>query len=184
VSDSAPNEAPAAATDFKPCMACGESIHRVAKKCPHCHQIQSKLLSVQYAGAFVAILMLAAAGLVAWLYYGLLTGGYDLADYQQQLVVLDESVHVENRGGNLYVSCMGRIKNGSPRKWRDFYFETAFLDANGSVIDTLSDRAPALYVRPGQDTQFRVRGVADKGSDAYKSCRTRIKQASSSRFEL
>ncbi|PYN89346.1 MAG: hypothetical protein DMD87_06170 [Candidatus Rokuibacteriota bacterium] len=172
------------ATDSKPCMACGESIRRVAKKCPHCHQIQSKLLSVQYAGAFVAVLLLMVFGLVGWAYYGLLTGGYDFADYQQQLVVLDETVHVENRSGNLYVSCMGRIKNGSPKKWRDFYFETAFLDAHGVVVDTLSDRAVALYARPGQDTQFRVRGVADKGSDVYKSCRTKIRNASSSRFEL
>jgi len=171
-------------TESKPCMACGEPIRRVAKKCPHCHQIQSRMLSVQYVGPVLAVVVLAMMGLMTWLFYGLFSGSYDFADYQQQIVVVDESVHVESRSGSLYVSCMGRIKNGSPRRWRDFYLETTFLDATGKAIDTLSERSPALFIRPGHDAQFRVRGVADKGGDSYKSCRTRIKNASSSRFEL
>jgi nitrate reductase NapE component len=170
-------------TESKPCLACGESIRQVAKKCPHCHQIQSKLLSLQYVVPVLAVVLVAAFGLMAWLFYGLLAGAHDFTEHQQHLVVLEEVVHVEDRPGGPYVSCMGRITNGSPAMWRDFYFETAFLNADGKVIDTLSDRAPAMYVRPGQDAQFRVRGVADKGGALYKSCRTRIKSAYSSRFE-
>jgi hypothetical protein len=156
----------------KECMGCYELIHEKAKKCPHCHQIQSKLYTTQYNKWVMVPLVIGLFGILAYM----LDDVSEMSGRRTDLVALSvESADFYARtiSGTDFVSCSGVISNKSGRDASDIGLRADFFNEKGELIDTFAVRSN-LRINSGGKSSYRVRGDADKPLSEYYECKVTI----------
>ena len=157
--------------DEKSCSSCDESIRIRAKKCPHCHSIQTWWDSSKI-GQFIlrlgaAIFLIFMIAFFYKMFCGVFAPKKDFATYQHDFVITDSKAHFSESKEGPYISVIGRIRNNTSITWEDPHFEAEFFNAAGALIDTISDNNYSLVIPPHSDVAFRVRGAADKPEEQY-----------------
>lgn len=118
----------------KPCIACREPIQSDARKCPHCHQLQSRLANFSNSNMAQALLAVFLAALIAYLCYELY-GALHKTDAAPKLSVGTGTVRVGIVRGSARVSCFATVTNQDSHSWRNPSLQAEFFDRAGSRID-------------------------------------------------
>ena len=166
----------------KRCVACGEKIKGVAKRCPHCHTWQSKWRVEPNDPRYGIVVMIFLVAFVVLAFGSLFTrmglvGKVNFQDYASKLPVIESKInHGEDRSGH-FVSVVGRIRNDTEITWERVFFEVQYYDADNKLIDSTSGSIDDIVLPPRKETSFKVRGKADKQESDYKSAKIILKKA-------
>ncbi len=152
----------------KPCIACHENIHIDALKCPHCHQVQSKVANLPNKPYFNYLIIAVLLFFVLWFTYYIAVSL--MQDPLEPVFDIGTSnlINSESADGSS-IRCVAEIKNPSLRRWDNFTLQAAFYNAQDQVIDVhYAGLDVTLY------PQFHfigiVAGVARAQQDAYARC--------------
>ena len=171
--------------DTKICPICAESIKAMAKKCPHCHHWQTKW----HTTIFHPIFGLVVIGIPVVVFYTIISlvmmqswertfgKGRNLAEYRDQIVVLESQMNYSVVDKKPVVSTVGKIKNNSNISWKDVQLEVQYYEKDGKLVDTYSERPFSISIHPGVEQAFRLRAAADKPPSAYASHRVFVRSA-------
>ncbi len=152
----------------KPCVACREPIQCDARKCPHCHQTQSRLANFPNTNVAQLVLLLFLAALIAFFFYS----AYEIlhkTDKAPKLDVSSGTIRVGSVQGSLRVSCFATITNQDRSSWRNPSLQAEFFDRAGARIDIKHQELHAsLY--PTFSMEGHVWGEPVAEPAEYASC--------------
>ena len=158
----------------KPCMVCGEQIQEVAKRCPHCHQMQSRLVQFSNTGWAALLLLLVAA---AFLFYVSTRESARWANHAGDVKVTDVRLKTTNRLASPEMSCMALLRNEGGHTWKELVIEATFMSSDGQVIDTSTRRASDVVLLERGEARVRVLDQAAWDAGDYNKCQIQIKDA-------
>jgi cbb3-type cytochrome oxidase subunit 3 len=160
----------------KLCLACKEAIHQDAKRCPHCHQPQDRLILFFSSGWGVALL---TGCLVAFGAYSLYRSQQKFSDHVSSIGTSSFKLHLEGVGESAYASCIAVVSNETKVTWREVYAEAKYFNEKNEIVDTASERLRGV-VLPAKGTAIvRVLERAAQSPSAYSRCELQIKDAES-----
>ena len=96
-----------------------------------------------------------------------------LDDAGERLKIVDTQVSYAG-DDYAFVTLIGAIDNRSDTQAARIVVEVRYFDAEGRLIDTVTERLSDVVAPPHEKVSFRVRGVADKSGDAYVSHSARV----------
>jgi hypothetical protein len=158
----------------KPCMICGEQIQEVAKRCPHCHQMQSRL--VQFSNTGWALLLLVVV-VGAFFIYITKRESTRWLDHVDDVKVTEVKLKATKRQDKPEMSCIALLRNEGSHAWRELVIEATFLSGDGQVIDTATQRAREVVLREHGEARVRVLDQAAWEAAEYGTCQIQVKDA-------
>ena len=158
----------------KPCIACGERINESAKRCPHCHFHQERVLLWLSSGWGVAALVLVLIGFIA---YTVLREPVRWRDHVSTVQVTDLQSRATDRRDSTDMSCSGLLKSSSKHEWTDFVVEATFFSADGKAIDTATQRVRDVILPSGGEARVRVLDHASWQASEYSRCTLTVRSA-------
>jgi hypothetical protein len=160
--------------EVKVCKMCGMEVPAMAKKCPYCHQWQSRWLAIFYHPAFLLIAfvpLLAAYGLMMETMFN---RGKDFQPYRDQITVSDtEIVFGETEHGGT-VAVLGKMKNGSDFDWKEVQFATEFYNGAGKMVDAGESASYSRYMPAHGTAGFKISFHREFPKELYASCKVRV----------
>lgn len=154
----------------KACIACCEQIQLGAKRCPHCNQLQSRVINFLNTGGG----LLLGLAVLAFFVYLLHRERQEFKDYASKLSAGPFTVHVEGTGETSYVSCLAIVKNDSPFGWRNLQVEARFFDARGHLIDVTHQLLNGSFLPANGEAGLRVLDRAARAAPEYSRCELRF----------
>lgn len=160
-------------TNTKLCLACFEPIQLAARKCPHCHQIQSKAAAMQNHPAVSWIIVAIIAAMVA---------GFCLAIYgifakneqrMPELNVGPATVRISNNQKSPRASCFAPITNEDIIVWTDPSIQAQFFDNAGREIDVHYE-THHFNLFPKFSVEARVSGPLNAAPEDYAKCKLSV----------
>lgn len=131
-------------------MCCLE-MPSAARKCPHCHHFQNRVILFLYHPVIgVIISSIPLVGLMIFLIH-FLTEGEKYEVYQNQIVVTEQQLVFGELKSGKTVGVIGTIQNTSPVSWREVQLHVDFLDATGQRID-VGHKEPNNFFLPANGT--------------------------------
>lgn len=161
--------------DTKHCVACHEQIHVDAKKCPHCHQLQTYLANIQNTNIVQVFLMLVATGAIAYAVY-LLFNTLNKDSAPPKFTVASGTVQVGTVRGNPRVSCFATITNQDPVPRSGLSLQAEFFDTKGSRID-IHYHEPRVTIYPSFSIEGNVSGDPNAAQSDYATCVMKVTNA-------
>jgi hypothetical protein len=159
----------------KPCVACREQIHADARKCPHCHQLQTYFANVQNTNAVQVLLIFLALGVIAYFIY-LMYSTSRKDSTTPNLTVASGTIRVGTARGNPRVSCFATITNQDAVPWSGLSLQAEFFDTKGSRID-IHYYEPRATVHPSFSIEGNVSGDANAELSDYATCVMKVTNA-------
>jgi hypothetical protein len=159
----------------KPCIACCEPINVAARKCPHCHQIQSKAAAVQNHPLTSWIGLLLFAGVLLAMMIML----YNLMSRDEKPALLEISpstLRISSPRGSPVASCFASIKNADTVVWSNPSLQAQFFDRSGGQIDVHYE-THKVGVLPTRSSEARVSGAINAAREEYASCKISVLSA-------
>ena len=150
------------------CISCLEEIKLGAKRCPHCHQIQSVLHSLNTNSKF---LWLVVASLIAILFYALYTAlTFDPQHQKLNPPILSNPtlIAIDTNAGP-FITCFGHIENPNRERLNSVFLQAKFYDSSGEEIDRIMHKFE-MTLRGGLALDTRIRGGAAHLPGRYNSC--------------
>lgn len=95
----------------------------------------------------------------------------------QTIEISGASLSYSKTEGPSWITTIGTLKNTSPFKLEDILVEVKYFDAEGKLVDVLTESLYEVTLQPSQEISFRVRGVADKAEKNYVSTTVRVVSA-------
>ena len=160
------------------CRYCLEPVLRMAKRCPHCAQWLSRWRSPLMQSLMVYALILVVFGP---LYFSIFRSPANFADHENDLVVVESTFSYSPGSSTGWVACIGTLRNDGTIIWENPQIEVQYFNSAGDRIDTLTDSAYDLRIRPQQQVAFRVSGHAARSRDQYVTHRVTIQNADDAR---
>jgi hypothetical protein len=152
----------------KECLGCRELIHEKATKCPHCHQIQSKLFMAQTNKWVLLPLLLLLFGFLFYLLNDIRRIGAH--GQSKALLVEPSNLYARSVSGRDFVSCSGVIVNETTTLDASYISLRAdFYNSKNELIDTFMNDGK-LKIKAGSKSPYRVRNEADKPLSEYSKC--------------
>lgn len=151
-------------------MACKEPIKQDARKCPHCHQIQSGAYALQTNPLFGLAIGALVVSILAWLIYSI---GSDasMASSSPQIEIGSGVLHTRSGSDQEpLASCFANLKNSGLRYVSDPSLQAEFFDASGKVIDVHYTKHK-FSLMPSIAAQGRVTGTPSADVKTYASCK-------------
>jgi ATP-dependent Zn protease len=103
---------------------------------------------------------------------------HDLED-PSLVQVLQPSFTTSKTDGPVFVTVIGTFKNTSSNKVENLVVEAKLTDAQGKVIDVLSQPVYGVAVPAGQEVAFRVQGQAAAAQASYSGVQVRVSSGES-----
>ncbi len=152
----------------KECLGCHELIHEKAQKCPHCHQIQSKLFMAQTNIWALLLLLVLFFGFMLYLLNDIRRIG--ARGQSKALVIESANLYARTISGRDFVSCSGVIANDTATlDATHIGLRADFYNNNNELIDTFMNDGN-LKIKAGSKSPYRVRNEADKPLSEYRKC--------------
>ena len=104
---------------------------------------------------------------------------HELQQPDAALQVVNTSVSTAQAQGPMLVTVIGQLKNTTGEKIDNLVLEARLTDANGKVIDVLSESMYGLVVPPGEQVAFRLQGAAATTHATYANAQVRVVSAES-----
>lgn len=156
----------------KICPACAQVINAQAKLCPWCRTVQGRwaFLTWQNPSVTVLVVLIVIAGalsVVLTLRGVMLDEGEDYALHRNAITVAESSFHIQAGKNGLELAVVGILTNTSALSWKDVQVEAQLFDAEGKLIDSLTDRHFGQSVLPRDVMSFRLLAKAAREESAY-----------------
>lgn len=164
--------------DTKECIMCFSEIDARAKKCPKCRSLQAKYSNLENNPLLIVLLALFIIVSFGFLGYENIYLRVMENDSIKKLKISVTELSTSQEGDTLYVACLGSIDNKTKSKFKEAKFEVNFFSDDGESIDTFAVKDKEIQILANGVTNFRVRGVAQKAKELYKTCRVKIVDAS------
>ena len=119
----------------KTCKMCRMEIPKEARKCPFCHQFQSRAAMVMYHPAFMVLFACLPMGAILFVLGTIFDTGENYETYKDQVVITDSQIAFGDTKSGATIAVMGTIKNTSPVSWKEIQFHADFLDGSGRRTD-------------------------------------------------
>ena len=162
--------------ETKPCIACFTPINAKARKCGHCHQIQSKVAGlVNHPWTSWVVFTLSVLFFLVALYSILQSTRKE--SFAAQLVVGESQLRVSTPGETSSVSCFAQVKNVDVATWGNPSLQAEFFDQSKKLIDVHYAKE-RFDVYPTFSFQARVSGRMSASASEYASCKIQILSAS------
>jgi len=131
-------------------------IPQQARKCPYCHQFQSRWSMVMCHPALAVLLasMPMAALLIA--VASMFDMGENYEAYKDQIVITDSRIAFGDAKSGPSVAVIGTIKNRSRVSWKDIQFHVDFLDAAAKRVDVGEREDYSFRLLAGETSSFKV----------------------------
>ncbi len=157
---------------MKECMACKEDIKDGARKCPHCHQVQSTIARFGFSrsGQLLGVAIVLFA--VAWFVYSVLYP-FSATDLGAQFEITQGEIELNTEKDPVIVNCITKVNNSGLARWTDFSLQAEYFDAAGSIIDVHYQKHD-IGVFPMIGFSARVTGTANSEIRKYISCKVSI----------
>ena len=160
------------ANETKSCMACFETIDARARKCPHCHQVQSKVLNAINRPAMGAVVLVICFILVGWLALVIWQLGHR-EGFNSQLASGQATVRIATADGRTTVSCFAPIQNKSNIPWERPSLQAEYFNGKKDLVDVQHSRESfSLY--PWLTAEVRLSGAPVSDTSDYASCRITV----------
>lgn len=104
---------------------------------------------------------------------------HDLEQPGTAVQVINAAVSTAKAEGPLLVTVIGELKNTTDEKVDNLVLEARLTDANGKVVDVLSESVYGLVVPPGDQVSFRLQGAAAATAASYVNAQVRVVSAES-----
>ena len=98
---------------------------------------------------------------------------HDLED-PSAVQILHPTVSTSKSDGPVVLTVLGTFKNTTPTKVDNLVVEAKLTDAQGKVIDVLSQPVYGVAVPAGQEVAFRVQGQAAASQSSYAGVQVRV----------
>lgn len=169
----------------KPCRMCCQPIPERARKCPHCHHLQTATQAF-FHNPGAQVLMGAGVALLGLVIFVVVMSnvfdhrGREFSDFKSSLKVVDTSTAFSTTKQQDVVVVVGAIENGSDVSWTWPQIEVVFKDASGKVTDAHQVQGPRLVLRKDR-TAFSVTVPRLFPEDKYVSHEVKLLDASEAR---
>ena len=158
----------------KSCIVCGEQIQTVASRCPHCHQVQSKVY--QFFNTSWGAVSIFAVAAIAIVYFAMKEPAR-WSDHTSTVIATDVKISVRNRAGGTDMTCIALLKNAGSNSWKEPVVEASFYGADGQLIDTATQRFSAVVLLAGSEARVRVLEQAAWEPSEYAKCTINVRHA-------
>jgi hypothetical protein len=158
----------------KPCIVCGEQIQTVASRCPHCHQVQSKVYQFFNTSWGAGIIFVIAA--IAIVYFAM-KEPVRWSEHTSAVTATDVKMTARSRTGGTDMTCIALLKNAGSHSWREPVVEASFFSADGQLIDTATQRLSAVVLLAGSEARVRVLEQAAWEPSEYARCTVSVRHA-------
>jgi hypothetical protein len=158
--------------ETKSCIACFETIDARARKCPHCHQVQTKVANAVNLPAVSAVALAICFVLVGWFAYVIVQLGHK-EGFNSQLESGPARVRIATPDGHTTVSCFAPIRNKSDLPWERPSLQAEYFNGKKDLIDVQHSRESfSLY--PRLTAQVRLSGAPISDTSDYASCKITV----------
>jgi hypothetical protein len=127
-----------------------------ARKCPHCHHFQNRLVLLLYHPAFAVLFMVVPMSVLFIWGATIFDRGESYEEYKDQIVISESEMAFGETKANETVSVIGAIKNTSGIPWKQIHFQADFLDESGKRIDAGQKEEYSFYLPANGETSFKV----------------------------
>jgi hypothetical protein len=158
----------------KPCIVCGEQIQAVASRCPHCHQVQSKVYQFFNTSWGAGSIFVVAAIAIA---YFATKEPARWSEHTSSVTATDVKMTARNRAGGADMTCIALLKNTGVHSWRELVVEASFYSADGQLIDTATQRFSAVVLLAGSEARVRLLEQAAWEPREYAKCTVNVRHA-------
>ncbi len=161
----------------KICRMCFQEIDRRAKKCPHCHHLQSRFRSPLFTIAIPIVIVAAAAySLTSFIYYNYtIKSRASSSQYKDQIVVSDTEMKFGvDKCDGATVAVLGKMTNNSDVSWDRIHIEVQFFDSDGGLIDTGQEMTYRFMIPANSTVPFKVSMKREFPEEQYASFNVRI----------
>jgi len=169
----------------KPCRMCCQAIPERARKCPHCHHLQSATQAF-FHNPGAQVLMGAGVALLGLVLFVLVMSnvfdhkGREFSNFKGSLKVLETRIAFSTTRQQDVVVVVGAIENGSDVSWTYPQMEIVFRDSDGKVTDAQQVQGPRLVLRK-ERTAFSVTVARLFPETKYVTHEVRLLDASETR---
>ena len=160
---------------MKTCFACKEPIHDDARKCPHCHQIQTQTARFVFSPVGNAMIIGCILLAIAWSAYSIYTSTKDYP-LTESFMISKTTLTKNTDAEPAQVSCFAEIENTTDTHWSDFSIQANFYDQTGNLIDT-HHQSLDTSLFPFLSLTARVTGSANAPISQYYTCKIKITDA-------
>ncbi len=154
---------------MKPCQMCTEPIAEAARKCPHCHSLQSRFRWMSDTRDPRHTLV--ALGITALLFMPivfLLTRLTDRNPSPAGLRIISSRLSPVAERDRDYVVILGTIENTSQRRMRNLHFQVDCFSHDGTLVDTYAKEDYDLVIAAHGRTNFRLLFPAAAAPSEYQ----------------
>jgi len=150
------------------CIACQETIRAGAKKCPHCHQLQTGIAKIALGpvGSIIGIMLIVA--ILVWLAFtikGLVTDH----DLNGSFIIGESRLAVKTDEKPTKVSCIADVKNTGSQRWSDFWLQAKYFNGDRVLVD-VHNEVNYISVYPLFSFTARVTGAINGNINDYDTC--------------
>ncbi len=168
----------------KTCKMCCMEIPAGAKKCPHCHHLQTRSAMFFHSPAFGIVFFLIIAGFLMASFSEMFSNGEDFQRYSDQIEITDSKITFGSNQCGGTVGVIGTIRNHSKIAWKSIRFQVDFQDATGERVDTGQSQPYSYYLPPGESLAFKVSFARSLPEDHYVRHTIRVVTASDARKQF
>lgn len=162
----------------KRCFFCRKDIDIEARACLHCRQWQG-LWGVLLYG-LILVPLVGMIGVSIWARSSILDSE-PFTDHRGSLVIVESTMHYGEGPECATISTVGKLRNDGEVPWKDLYLEVRYYDAEGKLIDAITDHDYGSFVAAHGEAAFRLSDKADKPKETYVRHEVIIQSASDGR---
>lgn len=102
---------------------------------------------------------------------------HELPEASASVEIAEASVSTTKNNGPLFVTVLGALKNTTNNKIDNLVLEAKLTDANGKVVDVLTEHVYGLVVPASQQVAFRLQAPAAASPNSYAGVQVRVVSA-------
>jgi len=159
---------------LRECRTCYQQIDIRARRCPFCHQWQTRWTAICFHPAIAVLpffLFILLAGLMQ---RSLFACGEPFDAFRDQVQIVASHVPFGRTDCGPTLVVLGTIKNATDIAWKDLQWELRFFDQEGKLIDTAQSNAFSFLSPARSDTPFKVSLKREFPAEAYASHALRL----------
>jgi hypothetical protein len=163
--------------DTKECIMCFNDIDARAKKCPVCRSVQNNYSNLESNSKLMGVIAVLFISFLGYMAYEVFISLDLEQESLKEINILTTDISTKKEGETLYVACIGTIDNPTKYTFTNAKFEVNFISETGDLVDTFPVEDNKIFIAANKQSNFRVRGVAQKSQNNYKFCKVNIVDA-------
>jgi hypothetical protein len=159
---------------FRQCHTCYQQIDARARRCPFCHQWQTRWAALAFHPATAVVPFALCFVFIAFMQRSLFARGVSFDAFRDQVQVTASHVTFGKTDCGATLAVLGTLKNTSDVAWKDLHWELRFFDREGKLIDTAQSNAYEFVLAARAEAPFKVSVKREFPAEQYASHALRL----------